>query len=246
MPVIDFHSHLLPGIDDGSRNLDITLEILDTAERQGVEWMIATPHFYASKDRIESFCDRREDAYERMKEQMHPGMPKVLRGAEVAFFPGISSAEKLDYLTVEGTDVLLLELPFDVWGSTVVEEVRYLLEQRHFSVVLAHPERYLDIPGNKRKLQSLLEMPIIVQINAGSLLDWKRRRKIFRFFCREHRAEMVLGSDCHGIHRRPPNLGEGRTLVKKKKGQDFLDQVDLTGNRLLHLVQPDKVGNIQI
>ena len=243
MPVIDFHSHLLPGIDDGSRDADTSLEILDTAASQGVEWMIATPHFYASKDRIESFLARREDAYERVRECMHSGMPKVLRGAEVAFFPGISRAEKLDYLTIETTDVLLLELPFDRWSDAVVEEVRYLLEQRHLSVVLAHPERYLDIPRNKRKLQRLIEMPVIVQINAGSMLDWKRRRKIFRFFCSENSTEMVLGSDCHGMHRRPPNLSESRELILKKKGQGFLDRIDQTGSRLLRIGRPDRNTN---
>lgn len=239
MPVIDFHSHLLPGIDDGSRDLDTSLQILDIAARQGVEWMIATPHFYASRDRMDRFFARREQAFEKVKGYLRPGMPKICCGAEVAFFPGISRAEKLDSLTIGDTGTLLLELPFGEWSDSLVEEVRFLLERRHLSVVLAHLERYFDIPGSKKKLQRLLELPVVVQVNSGSLLDWKMRRKIFRCFGSKDGAGMVLGSDCHGITHRPPDLAEGRAMILKKRGQDFLDRIDRTGSRLLRIEEQD-------
>lgn len=55
MSVIDFHSHILPGIDDGARNLETSLAMLRQVSSQGVDYMIATPHFYASHDRVDAF-----------------------------------------------------------------------------------------------------------------------------------------------------------------------------------------------
>ena len=68
MSVIDFHSHILPGIDDGARNLETSLAMLRQVSSQGVDYMIATPHFYASHDRVDAFLNRREDAYNSLKE----------------------------------------------------------------------------------------------------------------------------------------------------------------------------------
>lgn len=74
MAVIDFHSHILPGIDDGSKNVQMSLEMLGRASEQGVDVMLATSHFYASRHRIEDFLEKRQRAYERLAEAVYrPG-----------------------------------------------------------------------------------------------------------------------------------------------------------------------------
>ena len=79
----------------------------------------------------------------------------------------------------------------------------------------------------------LVRLPLIVQINAGSLLEWKSRGKVLRMF--QDGQAHVLGSDCHGVSRRSPNLLAGREVLKKKLGQDVLDEIDQTGCRLLQI-----------
>lgn len=165
---------------------------------------------------------------------MQSGMPEILLGAEVAFFPGISKAEDLERLSIGDTDAFLLEMPFAPWTDSDLDEVRSLAESRGFSVILAHLERYLEIPENKRRIPKLLEMPVTVQINAGSLLDWRRRGRVVRMF--RNGSAHVLGSDCHGMHRRPPDLQEGRAVLGKKLGQGFLDRMDQFGSELLKLL----------
>jgi protein-tyrosine phosphatase len=91
MPVIDFHSHILPGIDDGSRDVPTSLEMLHLAAAQGVDWMVATPHFYAWRDRMDDFLRRREEAFAALSSSLSPELPRILIGAEAAFFPGIST-----------------------------------------------------------------------------------------------------------------------------------------------------------
>ena len=231
MPVLDLHSHVLPGIDDGSPDVETSLEMLRLSAQQGVEAMVATPHFYAWRNRVERFLRRRQRAFEQLAPHLLPGLPDLYLGAEVAFFEGISEAEMLEELTLEGTDVLLLELPFRPWSGRDLDEVEALIECRGFQVVLAHLERYTMFSENRSLLLELMDMPLQVQINAESLLSWRGRGRLLKWF-RNDQAHL-LGSDCHGVEHRVPNLGQGREILRKKLGQDILDRIDRAGARLL-------------
>lgn len=229
--IIDFHMHILPGIDDGSRDVETSRRMLEISAKQGVEIIVATPHFYASRDRIEHFLEKRNRAEEQIRVELQNYDLQMRFGAEVAFFRGISRAEKLDELTVEGTKLLLLEMPFMPWEAVDIAEVKTLIEERGYRVLLAHLERYLDLPGNKHRIEELLELPLYVQINAQSLTDWRKRGRLLKLF-RDGQAH-VLGSDAHGLHRRPPDLAEGRAVLDKKLGHGILDQMDSCGCELL-------------
>lgn len=237
MGVIDFHSHILPGIDDGSRNVETSIGMLRMCKEHGVDTMIATPHFYADSNTVERFIDSRQKAYYKvMAENMD--IPQIIMGAEVAFFAGISRAEKTDALKVEGTDIMLLEMPFVTWSDSVVQEVRDLIEKRHFHIILAHIERFLQIPGNKPYVRQILELPVTVQVNAETLLDFRQKGKMFKMF-KKGQAH-IIGSDCHGMHHRVPNLWMGREVLEKKLGHEFLENMDSYGTKLLkeHQIHP--------
>ena len=237
MGVIDFHSHILPGIDDGSRNVETSIGMLRMCKEHGVDTMIATPHFYADSNTVERFIDSRQKAYDKvMAENMD--IPQIIIGAEVAFFAGISRAEKTDALKVEGTDIMLLEMPFLTWSDSVVQEVRDLIEKRHFHIILAHIERFLQIPGNKPYVRQILELPVTVQVNAETLLDFRQKGKMLKMF-KKGQAH-TIGSDCHGMHHRVPNLWLGREVLEKKLGHEFLENMDSYGTKLLkeHQIHP--------
>lgn len=237
MGVIDFHSHILPGIDDGSRNVETSIGMLRMCKEHGVDTMIATPHFYADSNTVERFIDSRQKAYDKvMAENMD--IPQIIMGAEVAFFAGISRAEKTDALKVEGTDIMLLEMPFVTWSDSVVQEVRDLIEKRHFHIILAHIERFLQIPGNKPYVRQILELPVTVQVNAETLLDFRQKCKMLKMF-KKGQAH-IIGSDCHGMHHRVPNLWLGREVLEKKLGHEFLENMDSYGTKLLkeHQIHP--------
>ena len=117
MSVIDFHSHILPEIDDGSRNVETSIGMLRMCREQGVDIMIATPHFYADSNRVERFVENRKNAYDKVMAE-NADIPHIMMGAEVAFFDGISRAERVDALTIEGTNIMLLEMPFVTWSDS--------------------------------------------------------------------------------------------------------------------------------
>ena len=231
MAIIDMHCHILPGVDDGARDVETSLAMLEASRAQGVQYMVATPHFYATRDRVDTFLDRRREAWETLKPRMSADFPGIVLGAEVAFFRGISRAERLDALKIEGTDCLLLEMPFRSWSEDDVDEVSEILEKHGYTIILAHIERYLAMRGNADYIGNLLELPVLAQINAESLLDWRQRGKLIKMM--RNGQVHLLGSDCHGIHHRPPNLGEGREILRKKTGTEYLDRIDRRSEELL-------------
>lgn len=231
MKIIDFHSHILPNIDDGSDSVETSLSMIYTMLNQGVDTVVATPHFYAYKDRIETFLQKRQNAFEALKKSLPDESPNIALGAEVAYFRGISTADEIINLTIDKTKVLLLEMPFQVWNDEIIGEVRRLIYSRKLTVMIAHLERYLEIKGNKPFIKKLLSLPVVIQLNAGELLDRKRKRKIIKII--KQQDKVVLGSDCHNMNSRPPVLAKGRAVLDEECDKTILPKIDEMGENIL-------------
>ncbi len=200
---------------------------------QNVDTVIATPHFYADETSFDGFLNRREKAYKETMTLYEEGssLPKILKGAEVYFFSGMGKAERLSELTVEGTDLLLLEMPFTQWTRSVYDEVRRIVEERHLQVVLAHLERFYPLQKDMTWLNAVLDLPVYVQMNTGCFDSWSGRRlakKIVKL-----NKPTVLGSDCHSLHRRPVDIQKGLAIAEKKLGQDTVRKIQDTSYALL-------------
>ena len=139
----DFHTHILPGIDDGSRDIEMTERMLEAELAQGVSHICATQHFYAHRRSIQQFRERRGGALAQVRAllERRPELPRVTAGAEVYYFSGMGRAEDIRKLCLAGTDILLLEMPFGQWHGDQVRDVRDILRRQHLRVVLAHIER---------------------------------------------------------------------------------------------------------
>ncbi len=199
----DIHCHVLPQIDDGSRSPEESLAMLEALAAQGVGCAAATPHFYADENSPEEFLDRRAASVKRLAEIWHPGLPILKLGAEVCYFEGISRCEGLDALKIEGTGLLLLEMPYCRWSRRMLQEIRELQASRA-TVLLAHIERYLRWQEPKT-WDALLEWGVLNQCNASFFLRWQTKRRAVRML-REGRVHL-LGSDSHNMDARPPRLG---------------------------------------
>lgn len=230
---IDFHTHILPGIDDGSRNVEMSLAMLEEEQQQQVDKIVATPHFYAGEDSVLKFLERRQRAYEKVEEALSgkEQSPKIYLGAEVYYFPGIGDASMIPKLCIEGTDILLLEMPFRQWERSMYEDVKKLIRNQKLTVVLAHIERFYDFQKNISVWDSVMELPVYVQMNAGPFLNWKKRRAVLRLL--KNAGTVLLGSDCHNMDGRKPNLADGRAVIAAKLGNTYLEQVDQQAEELL-------------
>ena len=149
------------------------------------------------------------------------GSPALLCGAEVRFFDGISGAEALPSLCLEGTDLLLLEMPFTRWTERMLMEVGEL-RQRGVRPVAAHLERYLDL-NPRQTIRRFLQMDVLIQCNAEFFLSRRTAGKALRML-REEKIHF-LGSDAHNLRSRAPNLGPALALIERKLGPRALDRL---------------------
>ena len=230
--MIDFHSHILPGIDDGSRSVEESLALLDQLHAQGVSAVVATPHFYANEQSVDTFLQRRAAAYDRLSAERADAAPHIVLGAEVLYYNGISRLEGLDRLCIENTRILLLELPFTRWSSTVVHEVLEIANTMNVTVVLAHIERYQSYQRSG-VFDEFYRNGIIMQVNASYFADRATRRKALR----QLNAGQIhlLGSDCHGVRNRPPRINEATDVIRKKYGDGLLEELNSFASDLLLL-----------
>ena len=223
---IDLHSHILPQLDDGSDSVEMSLAMLYQMAEQGVDVVCATSHYYAKYSSIPAFCERRAEALERLSSVLTAELPRVLPAAEVAYFPHMEEQDLMP-LCIQGTRTLMLEMPFADWTGLQLETVEALVLDCRYDVVLVHPERFCFSKSNRHKLEKLAELPIGLQVNAGSLLRWGTRRLALDLL--QMAQYPLLGSDCHNLTSRPPNLKEGRKVVMQKLGEAFLKKIDRYG-----------------
>lgn len=213
--MIDFHSHILPGIDDGAASVEDSLALLSTLSKQGVKRVAATPHFYAHMDSPERFLEKRAAAAESLELSLTSKLPEIKLGAEVFYYSGISRMEQIHKLCLEGTPMLLLEMPMSSWSASMVKEIVELNCSRGVHVVLAHIERYLSLVRDEF-WDDLLQNGVMMQVNASFFLSRLTRGKAVKML---RRGKIhFLGSDCHNMETRPPRIGKAAEYIRRKAG----------------------------
>lgn len=230
--MIDFHSHILPGIDDGSKSVKESLSLLAELKKQRVTTVVATPHYYISQRSPQRFLEKRAHAFAQLEEQLPDNSPAIILGAEVLYFPGISRMDAVHELCIEGTDVLLLEMPFRGWTEYMVQEIESLAISGGYTVVLAHMERYLRFV-KRPVLDRLLDDGVFMQSNADFFLEFLSKRKALRLLMDGY--IQLLGSDCHNMTSRPPRLQEAAGVIREALGASILREIDRRAAALLDL-----------
>ena len=228
--MIDFHSHILPQIDDGSSGVKESLEMLEELSLQGVDTVVSTSHFYATQRSPQEFLARRERAFEQLKARLPENAPRILLGAEVLYFPGMSRMDELSTLCIEGTNILLLEMPFRPWSEHMIREVHDLARSGRYTLMMAHIERYYD-DQPVSVWDDLLGEGVLMQSNADFFLPFFAGRKALRLL-REDRIHL-LGTDCHNMTSRPPQMDEALRVIRRRLGEEELAQIDELGRDLL-------------
>ncbi len=222
--VIDFHAHVLPGADHGSDSVKTSLRQMRMAEDAGVDLIVATPHFYGHHMDVRDFAARRRHCARKLMAEYTGGV-RLKLGAEVLVCSGINRMDGLEQLCVEGTDVLLLEMPFSEWTQDTVETVYELIDDGRFRVVMAHIDRYAPVQVNK-----LLEYGAKAQLNAEAFKGLFSASKFKH--CIDCGDVVALGSDIHGT-----DVGYSEFQKARKRLGDRFDLImdrtaELIGERI--------------
>ena len=204
--LVDFHSHILPGADHGSGSVETTARQLELAAKYGVKRVVATPHFYPAVHNLEAFLEKRERAFKDLLSLNSE--VSVLLGAEVLICNGLENLPGLENLYINGTNCLLLELPFSDFQSGYCDSV-YNLVSQGVTVILAHADRYP--PEN---IEQLIELGAKIQLNADSLSGLFKKRHLYDWMQRG--LVVAIGSDIHGRDNKAyKNFSLAKSKIKK-------------------------------
>lgn len=232
--MIDYHCHILPQVDDGPDRLSESLTLLRRSYQQGVEIMVSTCHFYADEDDPQSFLDRRNAAFQRVREAILRDAevyPMIVLGAEVLYFPGISEARDIEKLTIGSGRTILVELPMAPWSDAMLDEIVELGENLRCKPVIAHVDRYMRMLKDKHLLDRVLERNLLVQVNASWFLDPGTVKAAVRSL--KQGKIHLIGSDCHNLLSRSPNLGQARQQAKAYGAAAEFEELRRNAVRLL-------------
>lgn len=200
--MIDFHTHILPGMDDGSKTVSESLTLLAEESRQGITEVFLTPHFYASENSPAEFLARRYRAWKQLEPHLNSQLPAVRLGAEVQYFEGICSVRDIPDLRISGTEYLLLEMPFCHWSNRMIDHILELNDLPDTQIVLAHIERYMTMQSRDLWKQ-LKSCGIMMQCNVSFFEGWRSKLHAMRMISKNEID--FLGSDCHNMNHRKPN-----------------------------------------
>jgi len=230
--MIDFHSHILPNIDDGSRDVNESLELLRLSANQGIDTLVATPHFYVERDTVESFLIKRQKAYDTLIEHIkEEDLPHVECGAEVYFFNELSQLDNVESLAIGSSRYILIEMPFEIWTKRTYDSLYNLRVKKRLIPIIAHIERYFPVQRDMKKINALLDMDVLVQMNGSYINNWQTRRKALSLLKRD--KVHILGSDCHNTENRKPNLKSAYDIIEKKLGINKIMEIDTVGKKIL-------------
>lgn len=221
MAFFDIHTHIVPGIDDGSKSEEMTLEMLKKSYESGVDNIILTPH-YNEPHRITAIIS--PELLEHMRKlaaQVSENI-RIFAGNEI-FFTNNTKSLLLNKkaASLAGSNYVLLEFHYGVSSGELISAVNEVRMCGYWPI-LAHVERY-DCIHEKGLPERLVSAGAYLQMNAGFIISANFRAN--RFISKLIKENLIsfIGSDCHNVTSRAPNMGECINLLNKKFGSEITE-----------------------
>lgn len=229
---IDFHTHILPGIDDGADTIDTSLAMLDQLKNQHIDNVVLTPHYYSHHKPINVFTEERRKAYELLRASTQ-NTPSLHLGAEVYFSEYLFNNADLSPLCIEHTRTMLLELPYNrTIDDRMIDKIDRMVGEYGITPVIAHVERYPSLIHSRQLLERLLNFGCVLQVNLSSFTIFGKGRLV-RLMQEGYFG--ALGTDAHNLTSRSPMYDSGYHYLEKKIGSDILCDVQSTMASLLNI-----------
>lgn len=241
--MIDFHTHILPNVDDGSNCISETIALLKEAKRAGFETVILTPHYIESY--YETNVNERIKLISSIKEILNENKIdiKLILGNEIYITDNINELIKAKKAcTINNTRYVLFELPFNTNPINLYELI-YDILQNGYIPILAHPERYEFVQQNPRIINDLLEKGVLMQENYGSFVgQYGEKAQIIIKKLLKNNMIHFLGTDVHRkniIYNKIPKI---LFDMEKFIGAEQLEQITTINPKL---VLEDKLIEIE-
>ena len=223
---VDIHCHILPGVDDGSQTPEETKAMLQKAWDEGIQIMVATPHYHKQRGKNDIELIKKQLLLTRkLAKEVNPKM-QICLGMEIYY------GEDVPELLKEGRVVSIRKSRYILVEFSPGDEFQYILnavrklQMSGHTVIIAHIERYNCLRKDISNVEYLREMGAYLQVNTGSITGSYGRsvKKFLREVLKAHLVQLV-GTDAHGSERRTPKMQEAYKEVVKRCGEEDADQI---------------------
>jgi protein-tyrosine phosphatase len=226
--MIDIHSHILPGIDDGAASLQVSRDMLAASAAAGFTTIIATPHLVS---RLQPDYSRSiQSALEQLRTYAHEAGITLLQGFEIRLNPDLPrQLLRGDPIALDSTNAILLDLPFTAW-PTFTDDILFQVQTAGSRIVLAHPERYSAIQENPNLAVHLVERGIILQVTIGSLsgIHGRTARRTAEELLRLGTVQLAA-TDAHSAGDRMAAVPAGIDRIRELLGEEQLQDLFVVG-----------------
>ncbi|MFR2571390.1 MAG: tyrosine-protein phosphatase [Clostridia bacterium] len=232
--MIDFHSHILPNIDDGSRSIEETFNLIKEAEKAGFEAIISTSHYM--ENYYETDVPEREVWVKAILENLKTKNinTNLYLGNEIYFSDNIIELlEKRKASTINDTSYVLFELPLNAEPMNLYDIIYDMLQYK-LVPILAHPERYSFVQKDPELIYDLIEKGVLIQSNYGSIIGQygeKAQMIVKRFL--ESNMVHFLGSDVHRPNTIYPQIPKILNIISDIIGEDKLEELTTINPQLV-------------
>ena len=240
--MIDIHSHILPGIDDGSDSIEESVAVLKEIVKQNVREIIATPHIITgtynnTKEIIENKINIIRNEIESNEIPI-----KIYPGAELYIEPKIIENVKKNDLTLGNSKYVLFESALQRFPNNF-EDVIWDFQREGYKPILAHAERFMPFINNRNRLIAILNRGVYVQINSGSLFGLHGKKiQEFSEWLLANGCVHFIASDLHGIKKRPLTMKRAYEYIGENFNQNLADLLMEDNPR--HVLQNEPIENM--
>lgn len=241
--MVDIHSHILPGIDDGSGSMEESIEILKNAFKNGVTDLVLTPHYiFGSTYNADNI--KKEELFNKLKNQAKlEQIPINLYLGNEVFVENnmLEMLEKNQIMTINKTSYLLFELPLNN-SYQGIYNLLFKLKTSGIQPVIAHPERYTIFKNNPELIVKMLEQGALFQSNIGSFYGkYGNEARDLSILLLKHHAIHFISSDIHHAGNDYYNkINDAKKILSKYISDDDID--NLLVNNALHLLKDEKIN----
>lgn len=243
---IDFHNHIIPGVDDGSKSIEESLEMARQAVDAGVSLIICSSHLNRRTwlPEYDAKVTQSMDALNKALE--NASIPvTVKKGYEIAIDRHLSPLQSVFHGGLNQLPVFLIELPMMGTPLYMLSEF-FEFHVNKFQVVIAHPERCIDFESKKEEFQRAIEMGVLIQLDAGSITgQFGRKVKLAAEWLIKNKAAHFICSDAHSTGSRSYLVyKEAIQIVTEKYGHSVAENLTITNPSFLIKNETSKIAPV--
>ena len=238
--MIDFHTHILHNMDDGAENIKISVSLVNSLIKQGVNRIVLTPHFYFYNIATDNFLLQREKNIKELED--------LFKGQDIKFIPSCEVhisrnrlTQNLNKFAISGTNYILIELANNkIFSKKFIDNIADIKKYTGLTPIIAHAERYYATRHFPQYISTFINKGCLIQLNADSLFNERTKRLAYCML--KYNQVHILGTDCHNLTKRPPLYEKAVQEIKNTFGEDYFlklqqNMIDVLENKNLTITK---------